>query len=64
MTGPLNSVCHMAVDRAGQFEPCHKPAVATVEDLEFGEFFPVCRDHLTPPAGPIAGQRDIFGGEA
>lgn len=53
----------MAVDRDGEYQPCNRPAVAMIEDREFGEDFPVCQEHLTPTPGPPAGQRDIFGGE-
>ena len=63
MTTLSDSVCHMAVDRGGEYQPCNRPAVAMIEDREFGEDFPVCQAHLTPPSGPPAGQRDIFGGE-
>lgn len=58
-------VCARAVQRGswGVWQECGAPAVAVVEDLEFGEDFPVCAEHLAPTSGPLPGQFDLFGGE-
>lgn len=45
--------CHEAVwDRAGEMQPCDRPAVGWRYDVESGDMYPVCRRHHRPPFDP------------